>query len=208
MLKRSSLAALTFFCILLSSAAFDSSVAGAEDLADFVQARDPLELVFVDVQAAAWLPGPVTFMDNHRVSLHAGAELGARVLYVRDHALYVIGAFTFSPQQLRAHLQEKETSMYTGYAGVRYVPGMICAAEGMGCPFAELGLGLAWETAEPEPGHQGPAGDVLLMASLGYRLRLAGHFTLGARVDLAYLDEAHDSQIGWLTPGVFAGLSF
>jgi hypothetical protein len=44
-----------------------------------------------------------------------------------------------------------------------------------------------------------------MMGGLGYRVRLAEHYELGAH--RLHLEEDYIRQIGWLAPGVF-GISF
>jgi hypothetical protein len=196
--------------ILFALQLFASSSAHAYDLSrqDSPSGDDKVERGFVDVQGGLWLPGWDTFNDNHDTSFQLGAEFGVKVFAANDHHFFVVGGATFSPQTLAPHLSERDADMILAFVGVRYIPGALCAARGVGCLFIELGLGLTWETVDEEFGHTPPDGELTFTAGVGYRFRLGRFFTLGARIDLAYLEESYESQIGWITPTAFLGASF
>jgi hypothetical protein len=201
------LAAATSLLFVLQLA---TTTAHAYDLSrqDSRSDDDKVERGFVDIQAGLWLPGWETFSDNHDTSLQLGGEVGVKVLSASDQHLFIVGGFTFSPQTLPPHLYERDADMILAFVGVRYVPGTLCSERGIGCLFVELGLGLTWETADAEPGHDPPKSELTFTAGIGYRVRLGRVFNLGARIDLAYLEENYDSQIGWIAPTAFLGASF
>ena len=122
--------------------------------------------------------------------------------------MFIVGGATFSPQTLEPHLLQRDANMILVFAGVRYVPGTLCSPRGIGCLFVELGFGLTWETVHGELGHDPPDGAFTFTAGVGYRFRLGRFFNVGARIDLAYLEESYESQVGWITPTGFVGVSF
>jgi hypothetical protein len=197
------------FSVLFASPYFRST-AHAYDLSrqDSASSDDKVERGFVDIQAGVWLPGWDTFDDNHQTSLQFGGEFGVKILSASDQHLFIVGGATFSPQTLEPHLYEREADMILVFAGVRYVPGTLCSTRGIGCLFVELGIGLTWETVDGERGHDPPHGEITFAAGVGYRFRLGRFVNLGVRIDLAYLEESYESQVGWITPAGFAGVSF
>ena len=163
---------------------------------------------FINLQGWLWTPAFGSFSGNHQLSVDLGGEVGFRVLSLRDHNLYVVGGLTFSPQKLKLAPPDNSTSLLLGYGGVRYIPGMLCTSDGVGCLFAELRLALAFESAEDSSGHSGPHGEWTLLPGVGYRLRLGGVFQLGARADIAYTSDGYRRQFGWIEVGGFAGFGW
>ena len=197
---------LVLSCLLLGS--------GHAQAYDLSRQRDPgpqaggRENVFIDGAVGLWLPGPLTFDDNHTLSLAFAAEVGVTVLSLARHQLLIVGGFSLSPQTLEAHLDEASTTLLQGFGGLRYVPGVTCMAGGAGCAFLELSLGLTWETAEDQGAHGSPKGELTLNLGAGYRFNLGRHLHLGGRIDLGYLEESRSREIGWFIPALFAGVSF
>jgi hypothetical protein len=195
---------VTLLCFGTTARAYDLSRQSSSSFDD----EEKVERGFVSVAGGIWFPGPDTFNDNHQTSLQFAGEFGVRILSAKDQHLFIVGGVTFSPQTLEPHLIERDVDVIMAFVGVRYIPGTLCSARGIGCLFIEVGLGVTWETVDAELGHDPPKGDITFTAGLGYRFRLGRFLNLGVRVDLAYLEEDYESQIGWITPTGFIGASF
>lgn len=207
---RSGSRAFLFVCACFVSQHLAATTAHAYDLSRQEPGRDDwrIERGFVDLQAGLWIPGWESFGDNHDVSAQLGGEVGFRIFSASDQHLFLVGGLTVSPQTLPRWLVQRDDNVYLAFIGIRWMPGTICSMRGVGCLFVELGLGVAWESVEPEPGHDPPDGEIAFTAGLGYRFRLGRVLNVGARIDFTYLEEDYESSIGWLTPTAFIGASF
>jgi hypothetical protein len=206
---RIKLACLSSVCALLIVA----SSAHAYDLSrQYPADSEKTERGFVNLQAALWLPALGSFSTYHQPSLDFGAEVGFRFLSLRgQHNFYVVGGLGLSPQKLdpdQVGTLHRDSTMLLGYAGVRYIPSVVCTGDGSGCLFFELRLGLAFESAEDDSGHRGPNGDLTLLPGVGYRFRLGDVFQLGARADISYTAESGSRELGWVTLGAFLGFGW
>ncbi|MCG8556349.1 MAG: hypothetical protein MJD61_13820 [Proteobacteria bacterium] len=166
------------------------------------------ERASLEVHAGLWVPGPMTFGGNHRISAHFAAEASVHGANLFGHRVFVGGGLQYSAQRLERHLQATHTTMLLGYGFARYSPTGWCNASGRGCFFMQLGLGLTFETAPHEPEeHHAPKAELTVLFGAGYRYQLARSLTIGARIDTTYLEEDAQRQIGWLSPSVLVAFT-
>lgn len=191
-----------------------SSHAHAYDLSRYDSYADEVERGFVVGMAGLWIPGAGSFDTFHQLSLDFGGEVGFRFASIRgDHNLYVVGGFGFSPQTLRPTFRDGgtvDTNMVLGFVGVRYLPGMLCFNEGMGCPFVELRFGLLWENTADDDfiDHYAPSGVFTVLPGVGYRFRFGRSFQVGARVDFSVTEDYDTYELGWLNLSTFVGFGW
>jgi len=198
--------ALSLLAVANSAHAYDLSRQYPED-------SEKTERGFVQLQGALWLPVVGSYSTFHLTSLDFGAEVGFRFLSLRgQHNFYAVGGLGFSAQKLNADevlsTAHRDTTLILGYAGVRYIPSVVCTSDGSGCLFFELRLGLVYENAEKGSGHAGPDGELTLLPGIGYRWRLGSVFQLGARADISYTAEGGSHDFGWATVGAFIGFGW
>jgi hypothetical protein len=203
------LCAGAFMLLLLNGARAHAYDLSRADLAD----ADTVERGFVVGQVNLWFPAFGSYSDYHQLSLEFGGEFGIRFASIRgEHNLFFVAGLSVSPQLLDPNevpdRDHRGTSLVLGYGGIRYVPGMLCFGDGLGCPFAELRLGAVFESADDRSHHSGPKGDFTVLPGFGYRFRFGSSFQLGARVDIAYSGEDDESGLSWVTFGSFLGFGW
>jgi hypothetical protein len=190
-----------------------ASDAHAYDLSRaYTSAAPEVERGFVVGSVGLWIPGLGSFHDYHQLSLDYAGEFGIRILSIRgQHNVYVVGGFNLSPQKLDPEwVRDKDrrsTTMFLGYAGVRYLPSMLCIGDGLGCPFIELRFGISFENAD-ERAHDGQDPEWTVLPGIGYRFSFGNVFQLGARVDVAWSEEEYSRDLGWLTVTGFLGIGW
>jgi len=208
-----SLNALLIACSLAYGAIAPVGRAHAYDLSRaYESGADEVERGFVVGSAGLWMPAFGSFGDLHQTSLEFGAEVGFRIVSIRgDHNIYVVGGLTFSPQQLDPYAvvdeRHRATDLFFGFAGARYLPGLLCFGDGLGCPFVELRFGVTFESADDRSGHEGPQGAFTVMPGVGYRFRFGSSFQLGGRFDLSFSQE-YSRDLGWVSLNGFAGFGW
>jgi hypothetical protein len=189
-----------------------TEVARAYDLSrqDIGQGVD-IERGFVTGQISLWLPGDGPFYDYHQTSLDFGAEFGFRVASVHGHNFFVVAGMTISPQKLDPRYVDPDYAnsvIWVGFAGVRYIPAMLCIGDGVGCPFAELRFGLMFEHDDGDSEYDGPTVDFAVQPGIGYRFRFGEAVQVGARMDVSFIEDEDTEYLGWVTFGAFAGFSW
>lgn len=168
---------------------------------------------FAVVSVGLWVPGVGAFQDFHTRSLEFAGEVGFRFASIRGHNLYGVAGFNFSPQKLDPDevrdASRRKTRMYLGYGGVRYLPGPLCIGDGLGCPFAELRLGLLFEDADERVHANAPSGELTVLPGVGYRFAFGRLVQLGARFDFSWSGEADSrAALGWLSLTGFFGIGW
>lgn len=184
--------------------------AHAYDLSRQYVPGENVERGFVVAMGGLWFPGFGSFERYHQLSLDFGGEFGFRFASIRDHNIFFVAGFSFSPQLLdeREFRTDRETNLLLAWAGLRYVPGMVCIAGGLGCPFVELRFGAVFESAADRRGHNGPKGEFTFLPGIGYRFRFGSSFQLGARADLAVSNEYNTRSLSWLALMGFIGFGW
>jgi len=196
----------------LSSIALSS--AHAYDLSrSYDSNADEVERGFVVGSVALWMPEIGDWSDYHQLSLDFGGEFGFRFASIKStHNLYFVGGFNLSPQMLDPEAvrdpDDRATNVVFAFGGIRYLNGYLCFGDGMGCPFIELRLGLVFESAAADSGHEGPDGAFTVVPGVGYRFSFGRVFQLGGRLDFSYTEENSVSGLGWLTATGFAGVGW
>ena len=173
---------------------------------------DEIERGFVVGSAGLWVPAYGSFGEYHQLSLEFGGEVGFRFASIRgDHNLYVVGGLTFSPQDLDPYAvsdrSHRATNLIYGFAGIRYLPGLLCFGDGFGCPFVELRFGLLFESADERSGHEGPQAAFTILPGVGYRFRFGSTFQVGGRFDFSFSEE-YSRDLGWVSLNGFAGFGW
>jgi hypothetical protein len=196
----------SFCSVLVLSVA---TQAHAYDLSRAYAEEDDVERGFVVAMGGLWFPGFGSFEEYHQLSLDFAGEFGIRFASIRGHNIFFVAGFSFSPQQLdpNAVRDHRSTNLLLAWGGLRYVPAMLCIADGLGCPFVELRLGAVFETADERNGHDGPKGELTVLPGIGYRFRFGGAFQVGARADIAFSDEGAYS-LSWLAIAGFIGFGW
>lgn len=171
-----------------------------------------VERGFVVGSVGLWFPGLGSFQEYHQLSLDYAGEFGIRIASIRgQHNIFVVGGFNVSPQKLDPDAvrddSRRSTTMILGYAGLRYVPGMLCIGDGLGCPFVELRFGLSFESSDSRE-HEGPKADFTLMPGVGYRFSFGNVVQLGVRADLSVTQEYDTEDLGWLSLTGFVGVGW
>jgi hypothetical protein len=202
--------ALAAFALCLSA----THSAQAYDLSRSYESNaDEVERGFVVGSVALWMPEIGNWSDYHQLSLDFGGEFGFRFASIKGaHNIYFVGGLNISPQMLDPDYVglrgERSTTVVFGYGGLRYLPGLLCFGDGLGCPFIELRLGLVFESAAAESGHDGPSGAFTVVPGVGYRFSFGRVFQLGARLDFSYSEENDVSGLGWFSATGFAGIGW
>jgi hypothetical protein len=159
-----------------------------------------------------WVPGFGAFHDFHTRSPEFAGEVGFRFLSIRGHNFYGVAGFNFSPQKLDADEVRdpgrRKARMYLGYGGVRYLPGPLCIGDGLGCPFAEVRIGLLYEDADERVHPTAPSAEVSVLPGVGYRFAFGRIVQLGARFDFSWSGEDDARELGWLSLTGFFGIGW
>lgn len=187
--------------------------AAAYDLSRAYDDSDRVERGFVVAHGGLWFPAFGTFNEYHQLSLQFAGEFGFRVASIRgEHNIFIVTGMMFSPQKLDPDAvddrRHRNSLLFLGWVGARYVPGFLCLEDGLGCPFAELRVGAVWEAADDRSGHDGPSGDFTFLPGVGYRFRFGSSFQIGARADIAISGEDDLTTLGWVSLDAFLGFGW